>query len=84
MKTIIQSRLKFSLLFLIIGLLPMMLVSIIATYSGSQDIKQKVYNQLTAINQIKKQGYKILVIWEQDLLKDTENAKNKILKFAKS
>jgi len=36
------------------------------------------------LNQIKKQGYKILVIWEQDLLKDTENTKNKILKFAKS
>jgi len=58
MKTMIRSRLKFSLLFLIIGLLPMMLVSIIATYSGSQDIKQKVYNQLTAINQIKKQAIK--------------------------
>jgi len=35
------------------------------------------------LNQIKKQGYKILVIWEQDLLKDTENTKNKILKFAR-
>jgi len=58
MKTIIQSRLKLSLLFVIIGLLPMMLVSTIATYSGSQDIKQKVYNQLTAINQIKKQAIK--------------------------
>ena len=36
------------------------------------------------LNQIKKQGYKILVVWEQDLLKDSENTKNKILKFAKS
>jgi len=36
------------------------------------------------LNQIKKQGYRILVIWEQDLLKDTENTKNKILNFAKS
>ena len=36
------------------------------------------------LNQIKKQGYKILVIWEQDLLHDTENTTKKILKFAKS
>jgi hypothetical protein len=36
------------------------------------------------LKQIKKQGYKILVIWEQDLLHDIENTKNKILKFAKS
>ena len=52
----IQSKLKFTLLFLTIGLLPMLLVSIIATYSGTEDIKQKVYNQLTAINQMKKQA----------------------------
>ena len=36
------------------------------------------------LKQIKKQGYKILVIWEQDLLKDTENTTKKILRFAKS
>ena len=36
------------------------------------------------LKQIKKQGYKILVIWEQDLLKDAENTAEKILKFAKS
>ena len=35
------------------------------------------------LNQIKKQGYKILVIWEQDLLKDTENTTKKILNFAR-
>lgn len=56
MKIGVKSRLKFTLLFVIIGLLPMVLVSLIATYSGTQDIKQKVYNQLTAINQIKKQA----------------------------
>ncbi len=66
MKMIIRSRLKFSLLFIIIGLLPMILVSIIATYAGSQDIKQKVYNQLTAINQIKKQAI-------QSYFKDRQN-----------
>lgn len=58
MKLKTQSRLKFSLLFLFVGLLPMILVTLIATYSGSEDIKQKVYNQLTAINQIKKQAVK--------------------------
>ena len=36
------------------------------------------------LNQIKKRGYKILVIWEQDLLHDTENTTKKILRFAKS
>ena len=36
------------------------------------------------LNQIKKRGYKILVIWEQDLLHDTENTTKKILEFAKS
>jgi len=35
------------------------------------------------LKQIKKQGYKILVIWEEDLLKDTENTTKKILRFAK-
>ena len=35
------------------------------------------------LNQIKKQGYKILVIWEQDLLQDTENTTKKILRFAR-
>jgi|TARA_B100001105_G_scaffold110396_1_gene88535 very-short-patch-repair endonuclease len=35
------------------------------------------------LKQIKKQGYKILVIWEEDLLKDIENTTKKILKFAK-
>jgi G:T-mismatch repair DNA endonuclease (very short patch repair protein) len=35
------------------------------------------------LKQIKKKGYKILVIWENDLLQDTENTAKKILKFAK-
>ena len=47
---------KFTLLFIIIGLLPMLVVSIISTYSGTEDAKNKVYNQLTAINQIKKKS----------------------------
>ena len=35
------------------------------------------------LNQIKKRGYKILVIWEQDLLHDTENTTKKILRFVR-
>jgi hypothetical protein len=33
---------------------------------------------------LKKEGYEILVVWQLDLDKDTENIKNKILNFAKS
>lgn len=36
------------------------------------------------LRQIKKQGYKILVVWEDDLLKNTEEITKKILKFASS
>jgi G:T-mismatch repair DNA endonuclease (very short patch repair protein) len=36
------------------------------------------------LNQIKKQGYRILIIWQIDLEKDIENTTKKILKFAKS
>jgi hypothetical protein len=36
------------------------------------------------LDSLSKEGYKILVIWEQDLLKDEVNTAEKILKFAKS
>ena len=36
------------------------------------------------LRQIKKQGYKILVVWEDDLLKNTEEITKKIIKFASS
>jgi G:T-mismatch repair DNA endonuclease (very short patch repair protein) len=36
------------------------------------------------LKQIKKQGYKILVVWEEDLLYNTEETTKKILKFARS
>ena len=36
------------------------------------------------LKQIKKQGYKILVVWEEDLLNNTEETTKKILKFARS
>ena len=45
---------KFTLLFIILGLLPAILVSVISTMNSSSDVTNKVYSQLTAINQIKK------------------------------
>ena len=36
------------------------------------------------LNQLRKNNYKILVIWQIDLAKDYENTKKRILKFAKS
>ncbi len=47
-------KIKFTLLFIIIGLLPAIIISIISTSNSSADVTSKVYNQLTAINQIKK------------------------------
>ena len=38
----------------------------------------------TVLNQIKKEGYSILIIWDMDLKKDTENMTKKILKFVKT
>ena len=36
------------------------------------------------LDSLKKQGYEILIVWELDLVKDTENTTKKILKFAKT
>ncbi len=47
---------KILILLLCVGLLPAILVSVISTFNASNDISDKVYNQLTAINQIKKQA----------------------------
>jgi len=47
---------KFILIFLILGIIPAVIVSVISTISSSYDVTNKVYNQLTAINQIKKQA----------------------------
>lgn len=46
---------KFTLLFVLIGLLPIIFISFISTQNTTADVKEKVFNQLTAINQIKKQ-----------------------------
>lgn len=49
-------KIKFTLLFIFIGLIPAVIVSMVSTSSSSDDVTVKVYNQLTAINQIKKQA----------------------------
>jgi len=47
---------KFTLLFIVLGLIPAIIVSVISTRNSSTDVTNKVYSQLTAINQIKKQA----------------------------
>lgn len=47
---------KFILIFITLGIIPAVVVSIISTFNSSDDVTNKVYNQLTAINQIKKQA----------------------------
>lgn len=47
---------KFTLLFILLGLIPSIIVSVISTMNSSSDVTNKVYSQLTAINQIKKQA----------------------------
>lgn len=47
---------KFTLAFILLGLFPAIVISLISTMNSSDDVSAKVYNQLTAINQIKKQA----------------------------
>jgi len=47
---------KFTLVFIVLGLVPAVIISIISTMNSSADVTDKVYSQLTAINQIKKQA----------------------------
>ena len=49
-------KVKFTLLFILIGLIPAIIIATISTSNSSSDVTSKVYNQLTAINQIKKQA----------------------------
>ena len=52
----------------------------------SEKLQQKLFGKKKKMihDSLKIKGYKILVIWEQDLLKDTENTIKKILKFTKN
>jgi len=52
----LKLKVKFTLLFILIGLIPAIIISMISTSNSSEDVTNKVYNQLTAINQIKKQA----------------------------
>jgi len=49
-------KVKFIAIFIVLGLIPAVIVSLISTFNSSADVTDKVYNQLTAINQIKKQA----------------------------
>jgi methyl-accepting chemotaxis protein len=49
-------KVKFVAIFIVLGLFPAAIVSLISTINSSTDVTGKVYNQLTAINQIKKQS----------------------------
>jgi methyl-accepting chemotaxis protein len=51
-------KVKFTLLFAFIGIFPALLVSIISTFNSTGDVNQKVYNELNAINQMKKESVK--------------------------
>lgn len=46
---------KFTSAFILLGLIPAIIISVISTMNSASDISTKVYNQLTSINQIKKQ-----------------------------
>jgi G:T-mismatch repair DNA endonuclease (very short patch repair protein) len=55
------------------------------THHNKRKKCQDIWNEEdTVLNQIKKGGHRILIIWQIDLEKDTENITKKILKFAKS
>ncbi len=41
-------------------------------------------NEVIVLEQLRKEGFEILVIWEMDLMKDLEKTTKKILKFAKA
>jgi len=49
-------KIKFIVIFVVLGLVPAVIVSLISTINSSTDVTEKVFNQLTAINQIKKQA----------------------------
>jgi len=49
-------KVKFILIFMVLGLIPAIIISVISTMNSSADVTGKVYSQLTAINQIKKQA----------------------------
>tara|TARA_B110000438_G_C15165247_1_gene373568 strand:+ start:118 stop:441 length:324 start_codon:yes stop_codon:yes gene_type:complete len=58
-------------------------------YSSNKKIYDKIAGDIwkkekIMLKQIRKEGYRILVVWELDLKKDIEKTTKKILKFALS
>jgi G:T-mismatch repair DNA endonuclease (very short patch repair protein) len=58
-------------------------------YSVDTQIRDKIARDIwkkekMILDSLKKEGYEILVIWQMDLEKNTENIAKKILEFAKS
>jgi len=58
MKLFTNLKLKFTLIFVMVGVIPAIILGVLATSNSLDDVTSKVYNQLTAINQIKKQSIK--------------------------
>jgi G:T-mismatch repair DNA endonuclease (very short patch repair protein) len=57
----------------------------VVTHHNKPTKCQDIWNEEnTVLNQIKKEGYKILVVWDWDLKKDLDKTTKKILKFAKA
>jgi len=76
---------------------PNKIIEFNGTYSHADPRKykpdHKIWNKIAKdvwerdkkiIDGMKQQGYKVLVVWEQDFNQDTENTTKQILKFAKS
>ena len=49
-------KVKFIIIFVVLGLVPAVIIGLISTINNSTDVTEKVFNQLTAINHIKKQS----------------------------
>jgi len=57
----------------------------VVTHHGKPTRCQDIWNEENIVlHQIKKEGYRILVVWDLDLKKDLEKTTAKILKFAKA
>tara|TARA_B110001454_G_scaffold88531_1_gene84704 strand:+ start:68 stop:871 length:804 start_codon:yes stop_codon:yes gene_type:complete len=55
---------------------------IVTIHGKSRNCENIWDEEIMILNQIRKEGYEILVIWQMDFLKDIENTTKKILRFA--
>ncbi len=51
-------KVKITIILLVLGVIPAIIITVLSLNNSSSDVSNKVYNQLTAINQIKKQAIK--------------------------